>query len=273
MIYDCFCYFNEDELLDLRINYLKDVVDKFVIIEAAKTFSGFSKPQNFDINKFADIKDKIIYIFLENMPESDDPWVYESYQRNYIFDVLKLENCNNGDIVIISDLDEIPSKSAIAEYQQNPKGVKSLLQNFYNLYLNLFNENESPWDKAKIMTYGDFFDPINDSGFYQMCMPESANQGITATKIRMNYSFNRINNGGWHFSYIGDVDTIINKIKSFSHQEFNNEFFTDPKRIENCLKDQTDILARNQTYKKVEIDESFPDYLLANLDKYKKYIL
>ena len=63
MIYDCFCYFNEDELLDLRINYLKDVVDKFVIIEAAKTFSGFSKPQNFDINKFADIKDKIIYIF------------------------------------------------------------------------------------------------------------------------------------------------------------------------------------------------------------------
>ena len=66
MIYDCFTYFNEDILLELRLNYLNEIVDKFVIIEANKTFSGNPKPQNFDINKYKKFTDKIIYVFLED---------------------------------------------------------------------------------------------------------------------------------------------------------------------------------------------------------------
>ena len=84
MIYDCFTYFNEDLLLELRLNCLDEIVDKFIIIEANQTFSGNPKEQNFDINKFKKFEDKIIYVFLEEFPETDNPWVRENYQRNYI---------------------------------------------------------------------------------------------------------------------------------------------------------------------------------------------
>ena len=275
MIYDCFCYFNEVEILDLRINYLKDVVDKFVIIEANKTNVGQSKPKNFDIEQYKSIQDKIIYIFLEDMPENNynNSWFYENYQRNYIFEVLKKENCKNDDIIIISDLDEIPSKSAIEAYKTNPNGIKSLSQKFYNLYLNLFNQNETPWNKAKIMTYKEFFNEKNNIQHYQMCLLKEINQEITPTKIRFINSCEIIPNGGWHFSYIGNADMIINKIKNFAHQEFNNDFYTDKTRIENCLKNCTDILNRNQTYQKVKIDNTFPDYLVENINKFKDFII
>ena len=121
MIYDCFTYFNEELLLELRLNYLDEIVDKFVIVEANKTFSGNPKKQNFDINKFEKFKDKIIYVFLEDLPETDNPWVRESFQRNYIQEVLKKENAKDDDIVIVSDVDEIPTVNAIDYYKNNPR--------------------------------------------------------------------------------------------------------------------------------------------------------
>ena len=273
MIYDTFCYFNEDDMLDLRLNYLKDIVDKFIIIEANITFSGLEKKQNFKAEKYDYLKDKIIYVYLENMPESSNPWFYENYQRNYALEVLKNEKCNDDDIVIISDLDEIPSISAIEEYRANPNGVKALSQNFYNLYLNLFNVSESPWRKAKILTYKDFFNQDNKSNGYDMCLVEGANDGISPTSLRLRAFDQVIQNGGWHFSYIGDADFVITKIKSFAHQEFNNEFYLDKERIQNCFKECSDILARKHSYVKVDLDHTFPPYILEKFDQYKKYIL
>ncbi|MBE7703281.1 MAG: hypothetical protein E7Z89_04435 [Cyanobacteria bacterium SIG28] len=275
MIYDCFTYFNEELLLELRLNYLDEIVDKFVIIEANKTFSGKPKGQNFDINKFKKFKDKIIYVFLEELPETQNPWVIESYQRNYIQEVLKRENAKDDDIVIVSDVDEIPSVRAIRCYKTCPMGINFFILKQYEYYLNLLNISQPEWIKVKIFQYKDFYKPIKlrHIDFYDMCMPYEYNKTNTATRIRITNFTLGICMGGWHFSWLGGAESIKNKLESFSHQEFNKEPFNNIEYIEDCLKLQKSVVGRNEQYKKVEIDDSFPKYLLDNLDKFKDYIL
>ena len=84
MIYDCFSYWDEDLLLDLRLNILNNFVDFFVIVEGNKTWQNNSKKLKFDINKYSKFKNKIIYIKVEDLPEGEDPYKRENYQRNCI---------------------------------------------------------------------------------------------------------------------------------------------------------------------------------------------
>ena len=123
-IYDCFMYFNEDLLLDLRLNLLNKHVKKFVIVEANYTHSGKAKKFNFDIKNFKKFKDKIIYIQVKNLPNTlkntqnydneakknsiilDNALERENFQRNQIN--LGLSECSDDDLVIVGDIDEIP---------------------------------------------------------------------------------------------------------------------------------------------------------------------
>ena len=84
MLYDCFTYFNEDLILDIRFNILYDKVDYFVIIEGNRTHSGRIKKKNFNINKFLKFKNKIKYFFIKDMPDKLSPWELENFQRNQI---------------------------------------------------------------------------------------------------------------------------------------------------------------------------------------------
>ena len=111
MIYDCFSYLDEDLLLDLRLNILNDFVDFFVIVEGNKTWQNNSKKLKFDINKYSKFKNKIKYIKVEDLPEGEDPYKRENYQRNSI--LRGLSNADDEDIIMISDLDEIPNISNI----------------------------------------------------------------------------------------------------------------------------------------------------------------
>ena len=79
--------------------------------------------------------------------------------------------------------------------------------------------------------------------------------------------------GGWHFSFLKDYNLIKKKIKSFAHQEFNNEFFTDIKQIEKRINSGADIFERKYEYKKINLDSQFPDYILRNKIKFKEWIL
>ena len=110
-IYDCFSYWDEDLLLDIRFNILNDYVDYFVIIEGNKTWQNNDKKLRFDINKFQKFKDRIIYIPVEDMPDGDNPYLRENFQRNCISrGILKAQD---EDLIIISDLDEIPNPKKI----------------------------------------------------------------------------------------------------------------------------------------------------------------
>ena len=118
MIYDCFSYWDEDLLLDLRLNILNKFVDYFVIVEGNKTWQNNPKKLKFNIDKFQKFKDKIIYVPVEDMPDGDDPYKRENFQRDRIQKGLK--EADSNDIVLISDLDEIPNLE-----QNNLKHIKN----------------------------------------------------------------------------------------------------------------------------------------------------
>ena len=134
MIYDCFSYWDEDLLLDLRLNILNDYVDFFVIVEGNKTWQNNFKKFRFDLDKFKKFKEKIIYIQVKDMPDGTNPWVRENFQRNCIGRGLK--EAKNDDLVIISDLDEIPNPEKILKFELN-KRYAVFRQNHYYYKLNL----------------------------------------------------------------------------------------------------------------------------------------
>ena len=113
-IYDCFSYWDEDLLLDLRLNILDKYVDYFVIVEGNKTWQNNAKELRFDINNFINFKDKIIYVPVKNMPDGENPWLRENFQRNCI--ERGLTNSRPEDLIIISDVDEIPDLTNIEGY-------------------------------------------------------------------------------------------------------------------------------------------------------------
>ena len=124
-IYDCFMFFDEEMILDLRLNIMSKYVDKFVITEANYLHSGKPKKLIFDINKFSKFKDKIIYTVVDKLPdnlekiyENDDKdkkgeklinnsIKRENYQREMAQKSLK--NLEPDDFILINDVDEIPN--------------------------------------------------------------------------------------------------------------------------------------------------------------------
>ena len=133
-VYDCFSYLDEDLLLDLRLNILNDYVDYFVIVEGNKTWQNNFKNFRFDIKKFKKFEKKIIYIQVKDMPNGRNPWARENFQRNCIERGLK--NAEENDLVIISDLDEIPNPKLILKFDIK-KQFAVFRQNQYYYKFNL----------------------------------------------------------------------------------------------------------------------------------------
>ena len=140
MIYDCFSYWDEDLLLDLRLNILDGIVDYFVIVEGNKTWQNNSKKLRFDIKKFKKFKNKIIYIPVTDMPEGKDPYLRENYQRNSITRGIK--SAKDNDIILISDLDEIPNPDSIKNFNQRMKFATFKQKHFYYKF-NLQSKNNT----------------------------------------------------------------------------------------------------------------------------------
>ena len=148
-IYDCFMYWDEDLILDLRFNILNKYVDKFVIVESNKTWQNNHKDLKFDIKKFKNFKDKIIYIPVKNMPEGKNPWVRENFQRNCIN--LGLKEADPDDLIIISDIDEIPNleNNEIKNIMGNKKYAVFKQLSFY-YKLNMQNVTLPHWYGSRI---------------------------------------------------------------------------------------------------------------------------
>ena len=152
-IYDCFQFFNEEHVFDLRVNILHEFVDFFVVVESTCDHQGNPKKLNFDLNKFKKFQKKIIYIVVDDTMESikkKHSWgesLVEQHQRNSIMRGLK--NCHDNDLVILSDVDEIPDLKKLNLFNEKDKyGVFS--QKMFNFKLNLLNETEKNWHGSKI---------------------------------------------------------------------------------------------------------------------------
>ena len=267
-IYDCFQFFNEEHILDLRLNILNEFVDFFVIVESTCDHQGNIKKLSFQPEKFNKFKKKIIYIKVEDTSEiikKKHNWgesLVEQHQRNSIMRGLK--KALDEDLVILSDVDEIPDLRKLHLFNKKNK-YAVFSQKMFNFKLNLLNETESNWHGSKICLKKNLKSP----------------QWLRNLKFKK-YPFWRIDkpknlqiieNGGWHFAYIQTADNISKKIKSFSHGEFNTTDFTDEKKIEEKIKLHKDIFNRGFNYRKIELDHTFPKYILDNKEKLKKWII
>ena len=267
-IYDCFQFFDEEHVLDIRLNVLNEFVDYFVIVESTSDHQGNHKELNFDIFKFKKFKNKIIYIVVDDTAEvlkKKHEWgesLVEQHQRNSIMKGLK--NCHDNDLVILSDVDEIPNLKKLNLFNAKNK-YAVFVQKMYNYKLNLLNETEKKWHGSKICLKKNLKSPqwlrnikIKKYPFWRFDKPKN---------IQI------IDDGGWHFAYLQNPENISKKIKSFSHGEFNKDDFIDTKNIEEKIKLQKDLFGRNITFKKVELYQTFPDYILKNKEKFKNWII
>lgn len=252
-VYDCFIFFNEIELLKLRFNELYDHVDKFVLVEATKTFQNTPKPLYFMEHQatFQPFLDKVIHVIVDDLPVSTEAMKNERHQRNSI--LRGLSSCRAHDVVIVSDVDEIPSLSVINHYKQNNLyGIKRLDQKFYYYFIN--NLVNNVWRLAFMGSYAAL-----------------KNKDLDKIRKTKPYPKNTLTQAGWHFSFMGGIDSIIQKIEAFAHVDLNTEEYKDRDRLLRCLQNGDDLFGReNQSYQWVTVDESFPQYIVRNLDYYKQ---
>jgi len=265
-IYDCFQYFNEDHIVDLRFNILDKHVDYFVISESTKTHQGKEKKLNFNIKNFLKYKSKIKYIVadykkkidFDNHTGGESP--VEKHQRNQLIEGIK--DASRDDLIILSDSDEIPDLTKLKEINKNKKYI-AFSQKMFMYKLNLQNLNESNWIGSKITLKKNI----------------TTMQELRDLKFK-NYPFWRLDKknlqiikGGWHFSFLQKPEDIITKIKSFSHGEFNENNIIDKKKIERKILENEDIFNRGFKLKKIDIDFEYPDFILNNKDKLSDWII
>jgi beta-1,4-mannosyl-glycoprotein beta-1,4-N-acetylglucosaminyltransferase len=249
-IYDCFPFFNELDLLEIRFNELYDTVDYFVISEATKTHGNKTKPLYFKLNeeRFKKFLDKVIYIVVDDFPALDS-WSIERHQREALSK--GLVNCNDNDIIITGDADEIPRAEALKQY--NPKvGMACLRMHMHYYYLNC--RSQIPWDWTRILT----FKLLKTIGHCQ-------------ARYTPNYMpENLIDNAGWHFSFIGGTEKIIEKIEATAHQEYNIPQYKNKEAIIQMVEDGEDIFFREGIkYDYVDIGDGYPIFVKENIENYR----
>ena len=267
---DCFMYFDEDLVLDLRLNVLNNYVDKFVIAEATKDHTGKDKKLNFNINNFSKFKNKISYIIVEDMPTNlkfyKKNWpvhhLRDQHQRNAM--ARGYEDSSDDDIIMISDIDEIPDPNKIKIFDVKNKYACFIQKNFQSK-INLLNISDKNWMGTKIIKKKYIKSPqwlrnikTAKPSFWKFYKPRQPQL---------------IYDGGWHFSFLKNPKGISKKIQSYSHSEYNKSIYTDEKKIAERINNRIDIFDRNFKYEKIDIDDTFPKYILENINKYKDWII
>jgi len=268
-IYDCFTFYNEFDLLELRLHELYTRVDHFVIVESNQTFTGNKKPWNFErnIDRYRQFMDKITYIQVEDMPNTGNPWDNEIHQRNSILRGIK--SANPSDIIIISDVDEIIRPEAVDQLRNSTQTIFAFRMPIYNFkfnYMKLAPDRYNIWAMATRKSSFDDITPnsLRDLRFSFFATPyQFCNEGCEV-----------IEHGGWHFGYLGNNELLHDKAQNFSHQEVNRPEFLNQIDIEASIKKRTCWDQSSQDrYVIVKLDNYFPKTLTDNLERYQDFIL
>ena len=232
-IYDCFLYNGEDKMLNFRMHELADYVDKFIIVEGAFTFKGDTKELKFDLNNYSKFKDKIIYKVCNTAP-FQNAWDNEKTQRNYLKEGFRGIEILSNDVIMLSDVDEIPDLTFLKGLKENNfYGMNTSFHNFY--YYNIECRKKTKWPGTVFVSAQIF----KERARFDFDLLRNARHSFPLIGKHGDYE-----SGGWHFSYFGDVNYIVNKIKSFSHQEYNSEKYTNPETIEQLIRDKKDLFFR-----------------------------
>jgi Glycosyltransferase family 17 len=260
-IFDCFLYNGEIDVLLLRLHELHEVVDTFVVIEATKTFSGNAKHLTLRarwsrVKRFAG---KIRYVMVTDDIESGDAWARERFQRNSI--QRGLEDAADTDLVCVSDVDEIPRAAVIRRIRgEEPRvlGFRLLLSYFFLNYRNVAGPeaNDAPccaFPKDALRQH----------------TPDQLRHGIRTGAIPAEL----IDDAGWHFSYLADLDGVKRKIAAFSHQEFNTPMFLNSINIEETVRHRRDFYSRADYAWDIVGIEDLPSMVRSKPKRYAHLLL
>ena len=293
-IYDCFMFYDEDLVIDLRLNILNEHVHEFVIVESKFTHSGKKRELLFDINKYSKFKNKINYIVLENEPVDlervHDNDTDDKKNSKYIMNALKRENFQrNGikkgltnakpdDLILVSDVDEIPNLSNLDINEVNDN-IILFKQNFYYYKFNLKLE-DMPWLGTKGCKYKNLKSPQWLRNIKDKKYPFWRLDVLFSNKKYSNIKF--IENGGWHFSNMKTPEEIEKKMRTYLH---HREYDIKPlgtKKIEEMIKSKKSIYNLRADMKNEKIDgtqnlkatdgRELPEYLKKNKRKYSNWI-
>jgi hypothetical protein len=268
-IYDSFTFYNELDLLELRLTELYDHVDHFVIVEANQTFTNRTKPFNFEQHqdRYSQFLDKIIYIKVDDMPGDTNPWNNEFWQRNAI--LRGLDTAEENDIVIVSDVDEIPRPAAIDYMRDSDQTIFALCMPIFNFKFNYMKTNASLYDVWAMAARCEVFHDIKPNSLREMRF-EFFNKPYQFS----NNGCEVIEHGGWHFSYMGDTAYLIDKAQSFSHQEVNRPDFIAQIDVDASIREgKSWDRSSAEAHHIVELDDYFPQTVVNTPEKWQNYIL
>lgn len=297
-IYDGFLFFNELDLLEIRLNILNDVVDQFILVESSVTHQGAPKPFIFEENKdkFAKFLPKITHIKVTNTPidfvnlptinpstpeEQILVNIYEDIKKTRLFNrateqhfgrdffqkeciKLGMTNANNEDILLSADLDEIPNPEVLKRLNEffEPDQFYTFVQTHYCYYLNMLHYSHIDNSKHN--------HEVNTSWKGTRMGTWEKIKGYSLNELRAQDN-NEIVESGWHFSWMGGIDRVKNKLQSYSHRENNQSHIIEgvDKMLEN-----DDIIYdfRGDKSIKVEMGYDHPEWLVENAHKYKHLI-
>ena len=293
-IFDCFMYFDEDVLLDLRLNYLNRYVDKFVIVESNYAHSGKKRNLNFDIDNFKKFKNKITYLVFDQEPSgianfnnkdhidiTNSKYFLnaakrENSQRNYILEGLK--DAEPNDMILISDLDEIPNLEQNNLNEINNRLIFFKQKLFYykfNLMLESFEWFGTKACRKKLLLSPQWLRNIKDKN-YPFWRLDTI---FSRTKYQDIYF---VENGGWHFSYLKTAKNIEKKLTSYlHHREYDlkpigedgiQKMINNKKPVYNLKVDSKKNKFNGGEELKITSTDELPNYIKNNLDKYKNWL-
>ena len=293
-IYDCFMYFDEDLLLDLRLNVLNKYVKKFIITEATYTHNGSKKKLNFNINNFQKFKDKIEYIVVDEEPPTllhlidgeekekrGEKLILNGMARDYFQREKLLEgiiDAQNDDLILISDLDEIPNLSGL-NFSNIGEKIIMFEQKMFYYKLNLFYEDFT-WLGSKGVKKKKFVSPQWLRNIKGKKYPKWRPDVFFSKKKYSNIIF--VKNGGWHFTCLRTPEELEKKLLNFAHHYEYDESGLKIDDLKKLIIEKRVMYDHNVDQKGYKwsgksklkkIDNNFlPDFINLNLDKYKSWL-
>ena len=222
MIIDTVLFYNEIDMLEFRLKELNSAVDKFVIVEATQTFTGNKKQLYFKENKqiFKKYLDKIQYVILKDI-QNVNAWAREARQRVATGEVLKSLNLNDKDIVIASDIDEIPDVDEISKFKKHglPQPIITPLQDTYYYDFNHKVKAYSGYDLKSNKTH---HKTVGCKIFYY---GEFIKLGVSIQELRTKHISlsNLYEKGGWHLTFFMSPERIKEKMENFAREEYNGD--------------------------------------------------
>ena len=266
-IYDCFTFFNELDLLELRLTECYDSADHFVIAEANVTHTGVPKRYNLEDNwdRFKAFHDKIIYIKVDDMPTGDNAWTRENYQRNAL--ARGIVDADENDVLVITDCDELIRPRTLNILRNDMTHKLWICRHPIFIYkLNYLMTEPMSYHVNPMAIVKKHF-----NGFQQL-----RNQMITWA-YQQPYDFNTndvctIQHSGWHFTFFGDTKHAKTKLLNVAHTE--SQHYAENLDIEKNIAAKIFFSSNtSERFEYVEIDEYFPKTVLNNLERWKNYII